>query len=70
MSPTTPAAVVSQIFDEASRRDPGHARTWVARVDGNNHQIDRIETQARTRDVPVAIIIDFIHVLEYLSAWL
>ena len=29
------AAVVSQIFDEADRRDPDHARTWIALVDGN-----------------------------------
>jgi len=38
----------------------------VALVDGNNHQIDRIQAEARTRNVPVAIVIDFIHVLEYL----
>ena len=65
------ATVVAQIFDEAERRDPDHARTWVALVDGNNHQIDRIHAEARTRNVPVAIIIDFVHVLEYLwkAAW-
>jgi hypothetical protein len=60
------ASVVGQIFDEADRRDPDHRRSWVALVDGNNHQIDRIAAQARARTVPVTIIIDFIHVLEYL----
>jgi hypothetical protein len=60
------AAVVSQIFDEANRRDPDHRRAWVALVDGNNHQINRITAEAKARTVPVTIIIDFIHVLEYL----
>ena len=64
-------SVVAQIFAEAQRRDPTHTRTPVALVDGNNHQINRITAQARARDVPVTIIIDFIHVLEYLwkPAW-
>jgi hypothetical protein len=60
------AAVVSQVFDEAERRDPGHRRTWVALVDGNNHQIDRIQAEARARRVDVTIVVDFVHVLEYL----
>jgi len=40
-------------------------------VDGNNHQLDRITTEARRRGVTVAIVVDFIHVLEYLwrAAW-
>jgi len=65
------AAVVSKVFEEAERRDPGHQRTWVALVDGNNHQIDRIKAEAKTRKVEVTIIVDLIHVLEYLwgSAW-
>jgi len=62
------AAVVGQIFDEAQRRDPGHTRTWIALVDGNNHQIDRINTEADDRGIQVPILIDFIHVVEYLSA--
>jgi hypothetical protein len=60
------ATVVSRIFDEAERRDPGHKRAWLVLVDGNNHQIDRIEVEARKRKVKVAILVDFIHVLEYL----
>jgi Uncharacterised protein family (UPF0236) len=65
------AGVVAQIFDEAERRDPAHTRTWIALVDGNNHQIDRITTEARQRQVPVTILIDFVHVIEYLwkAAW-
>jgi hypothetical protein len=65
------AAVVASLFDQAERRDPDRARTWVALVDGNNHQIDRIEAEAKRRRVRISIIIDLIHVLEYLwsAAW-
>ncbi|MGH3535946.1 MAG: hypothetical protein ACRDQG_14735 [Pseudonocardiaceae bacterium] len=43
----------------------------MALVDGNNHQIDRIEKEAKSRGVTVTITIDFIHVMEYLcgAAW-
>lgn len=65
------AEVLSEVFDEAQRRDPDHARRWVALVDGNNHQIARIEAEAAQRGVTVTIVVDFIHVLEYLwgAAW-
>ena len=62
------ATVVTTIFDEADRRDPEHARTWIALVDGNAHQILRIKAEAKQRNTTVEIIIDFVHVLEYLSA--
>ena len=67
----TTARVVTSVFDEAGRRDPDHARTWIALVDGNNHQIDQIKAHARARKITVTIIIDFIHVLEYIwkAAW-
>ena len=65
------AATISTIFGEAARRDPGYARTWIALVDGDNHQIQLIQDQAADRGVTVTIVIDFIHVLEYLwkAAW-
>ena len=65
------ADVLAAVFDEADRRDPNHQRAWVALVDGNNHQIDRIETEAAARGIDLPIVIDFIHVLEYLwaAAW-
>ena len=64
-------AVIAAMFDEAERRDPAHQRTWVALVDGNRQQIDAITSQATARGVTVAIVIDFVHVLEYLwkAAW-
>lgn len=65
------ATVVGQIFDEADRRDPGHERTWVALVDGNDHQIDRVEAEAEARGIDVPIVVDVVHVIEYLwgAAW-
>ena len=65
------AETIRAVFDEAGRRDPGHARTWIALVDGDNHQIALIQDQAANRGVAVTIVIDFIHVLEYLwdAAW-
>jgi hypothetical protein len=61
-----PAEVINRVFDEADRRDPKHRRTWIALVDGANHQIDRIRFEARKREVKVTIVVDFVHVLEYL----
>lgn len=65
------ATVVGDIFDEAQRRDPDQQRTWVALVDGNNHQIDRIRAEAKQRKLKVRIVVDVVHVLEYLwgAAW-
>lgn len=65
------ASVVSQVFDEAQRRDPDHTRTWVALVDGNNHQLRRISAEAKARGATVHVVCDLIHVLEYLwkAAW-
>ena len=61
-----PATVIARVFGEADRRDPKHRRTWLALVDGTNHQIQRIKAEAKTRNVNLTIIFDFIHVLEYL----
>jgi len=62
---------IGKIFDEADRRDPGHRRTWIALVDGDIYQLGLIQAQAAARGITLAIVIDFIHVLEYLwkAAW-
>lgn len=62
----TAAEVVAAVFDQAEHRDPEHARTWVVLVDGAPHQIDLINEQAAARGIGVHIVIDIIHVLEYL----
>jgi hypothetical protein len=63
---TAPAAVIKRVFEEAERRDPKHRRTWVALVDGANHQIQRLKFEAKKRRVKVTIIVDLVHVLQYL----
>ena len=61
-----PVDVVVDAFEEAERRDPDHQRRWVALVDGNKTQIDLIERCAKQCGVEVTLILDVIHVLEYL----
>ncbi len=65
------AEVIADVFAEAERRDRHHERTWVALVDGNNHQITRIQAEAASRGITVTVVIDLVHVLEYLwaAAW-
>lgn len=61
----TPTEMIHDLFDQASARDPQHRRRWIALVDGNNHQIDRIRAEAAARAVDVTIVIDIVHVIEY-----
>src|ERR1022692_4681890 len=66
-----PADMIAAAFDEAEARDPGHLRTWVVLVDGAEHQLDLIRAEAARRGAAIHVIIDIIHVLEYLwgAAW-
>ncbi|MFF3277430.1 ISKra4 family transposase [Streptomyces chrestomyceticus] len=63
--------VVGQVFAHAEARDPGHRRCWVVLVDGAQHQLDLVQAEARLRGVDVHIVIDIVHVLEYLwtASW-
>ena len=64
-------AVIAAAFAEGERRDPVHQREWAVLIDGNNTQIEAVTAEAAARGVTVTVIIDFIHVLEYLwkAAW-
>ena len=53
-------------FAEAVRRDPARRKDWVGLVDGNKEQIKGIISLAKQYEVSVLLVIDFIHVLEYL----
>src|SRR5499427_3948560 len=66
-----PEAIIKQAFEEAQRRDPKHTKEWVALVDGNETQLDLLRLAAKDYGVELAIILDLIHVLEYLwkAAW-
>ena len=61
-----PAVVIEQLFDEAERRDPERRKSWVALVDGNDTQLRLLKACAKRRGITLAIIVDVIHVIEYL----
>ena len=60
------AEVIARVFGEADRRDPARERDWLALVDGNAHQISCFQAEAAKRGKDITILIDFIHVIEYL----
>ncbi len=62
----TPQRVIQDAFDEAMRRDPELRRRWVVLVDGNRDQLARIKQAARDTGVKITIVLDIVHVLEYL----
>jgi hypothetical protein len=66
-----PAEVIAAMYDEAEARDPAHLRTWVVLVDGAEHQLDLVRAEAARRSVMIHVIIDIIHVLEYIwgASW-
>lgn len=62
----SPQRVIDDAFAEAQRRDPEHRRRWVVLVDGNRDQLRRIQRAARKLGVEITIVLDIVHVLEYL----
>jgi len=58
--------VIETTFAEALRRDPERQAEWVVLVDGDATQIGYIEKAAKAHGVSVVMILDIIHVLEYL----
>lgn len=67
----TPEEVVRESFAEALHRDPDRKKRWVVLVDGNEHQINVVEKVAEGMGIEVTLILDMIHVAEYLwkAAW-
>jgi hypothetical protein len=66
-----PAEVIAAAFGQAETRDPARRRTWVVLVDGAEHQLGLIRAEAARRGITIHILIDLIHVLEYIwkAAW-
>jgi hypothetical protein len=58
--------VIDDAFAEALRRDPERRRRWVVLVDGNADQLRRTKRAARVHGVEMVIVLDIVHVLEYL----
>ena len=61
----SPEAVIGERFDEAAHRDPRGQKCWVALVDGNRPQIDHLQRLAEERNIPLLLVVDFIHVAQY-----
>jgi len=62
----TAQGVIDDAFAEAVRRDPNQRRRWVVLVDGQRDQIKRVERAARKVGATITIVLDIVHVLEYL----
>jgi len=60
------ATVIAQAFQEAAKRDPERKKRWVVLVDGAEHQLDCVKRCIREAGVEVVVIVDIIHVIEYL----
>ena len=61
----SPESVIEEAFKEARFRDPDAKKSWVALVDGNKPQINILSEKAREHQVNLTIVLDFIHVSEY-----
>lgn len=63
--------VIDEAFKEAASRDPRFCKRWVALVDGNETQLGDILAGAEHYGVKLTVIVDLIHVLEYVwkAAW-
>lgn len=61
-----PSEVIRQMFEEADRRDPERKRRWVVLVDGDRKQLRAVRTQALRMGVKVTILLDIVHVIEYI----
>lgn len=63
-----PEQVIADAFDQAEARDPKHLRPWVVLVDGARHQLDLIAAETVRRGVTIHVLLDFVHVAEYVWA--
>ncbi|MEE9365262.1 MAG: ISKra4 family transposase [Dehalococcoidales bacterium] len=63
-----PEQVIDEALAEARHRDPEYEKTWVALVDGNKTQIRGLRRIARENNFDLTIVVDIIHVIEYLWA--
>lgn len=62
----SPEEVLEEAFLEGMRRDPDHRKKWVGLVDGNATQLKLLKELADKHKVEVTIVMDIIHVTEYL----
>jgi hypothetical protein len=63
-----PEQVIEEALAEARHRDPEFEKPRVALVDGNKTQIRELRRMARKNNFELTIVLDIIHVIEYLWA--
>jgi hypothetical protein len=61
-----PWDVIDEAFNEAKRLDPGHEKHWVVLIDGGADQLEGVLECVGSAGCEVTMLIDIIHVLEYL----
>jgi hypothetical protein len=61
-----PEEVIDEAFLDAASRDPKRRKRWVVLLDGHVDQLARVRAAAKRHRVTVTIVLDLIHVLEYL----
>lgn len=62
----SPEEVLEEAIMEGLRRDPDQQKKWVGLVDGNALQLKLLKKLAGEHRVEVTIVMDIIHVTEYL----
>ena len=60
-----PGEVIAEAMQEAERHDPERVKRWVVLVDGAETQLDLVEAAAAAYGVEVTVVLDIIHVVEY-----
>jgi hypothetical protein len=63
---TPPEQVFDAAFADGRRRDPEQKRRWVVLLDGRPEQLHQVKRAVKRAGVEVTIILDLIHVIEYL----
>lgn len=58
--------VTRELYTEMLKRDPTQSLDWVMLVDGEIHQLERVESIAQEMGVTVTVVLDLMHVLGYL----
>lgn len=61
-----PHQVISEAFDEALKRGSSKEKHFCALVDGNKTQLSLLKKFAHKHDLKLTIVLDIIHVIEYL----
>lgn len=58
--------VLNSVFEEAAVRDPLLKKKWIFLCDGNKHQLSYVTKRAKSLGIVLTIVLDIIHVIEYL----